>query len=180
MGNGYIGWILASAISAFVASAALAGIKKAQAELQNRQTAKQASERLMLAQQQRKKELASLEARINKRLQFRRGRDAGSRAGDSRLRAEITASAAAATMVSGTDKTRDYPVVSAEPKELSDTLGEFGQNQKTSLRKSVPSAKTPPHGGRKAAFGAAEHGKQHKQYDIRQREKAGAHTGSGG
>ena len=59
--------VLASAISAFVASAALAGIKKAQAELQKQtEQQKQASERLMLAQQQRREELASLEARINK------------------------------------------------------------------------------------------------------------------
>ena len=59
--------VLASAISAFVASAALAGIKKAQAELQKQtEQQKQASERLMLAQQQRREELAGLEARINK------------------------------------------------------------------------------------------------------------------
>lgn len=132
--------VLASAISAFVAAAALAGIKKAQAELQKQtEQQKQASERLMLAQQQRREELASLEARINKSITD--SAEAGRREqGEAiaRLRAEITASAAAARneMVSGTDKTREELTrsLALSRKELSDTLGEFGQNQKTELK----------------------------------------------
>ena len=131
--------VLASAISAFVASAALAGIKKAQAELQKQtEQQKQASERLMLAQQQRREELASLEARINKSITD--SAEAGRREqGEAiaRLRAEITASAAARNeMVSGTDKTREELTrsLALSRKELSDTLGEFGQNQKTELK----------------------------------------------
>lgn len=132
--------VLASAISAFVASAALAGIKKAQAELQKQtEQQKQASERLMLAQQQRREELASLEARINKSITD--SAEAGRREqGEAiaRLRAEMTASAAAARneMVSGTDKTREELTrsLALSRKELSDTLGEFGQNQKTELK----------------------------------------------
>ena len=132
--------VLASAISAFVASAALAGIKKAQAELQKQtEQQKQASERLMLAQQQRREELASLEARINKSIadSAQTGRQEQGEA-IARLRAEMTASAAAARneMVSGTDKTREELTQSLalSRKELSDTLGEFGQNQKTELK----------------------------------------------
>ena len=132
--------VLASAISAFVASAALAGIKNAQAALQKQtEQQKQASERLMLAQQQRREELASLEARINKSITD--SAEAGRREqGEAiaRLRAEITASAAAARneMVSGTDKTREELTrsLALSRKELSDTLGEFGQNQKTELK----------------------------------------------
>ncbi len=132
--------VLASAISAFVASAALAGIKKAQAELQKQtEQQKQASERLMLAQQQRREELASLEARINKSIadSAQTGRQEQGEA-IARLRAEMTASAAAARneMVSGTDKTREELTrsLALSRKELSDTLGEFGQNQKTELK----------------------------------------------
>lgn len=132
--------VLASAISAFVASAALAGIKKAQAELQKQtEQQKQASERLMLAQQQRREELASLEARINKSIadSAQTGRREQGEA-IARLRAEMTASAAAARneMVSGTDKTREELTrsLALSRKELSDTLGEFGQNQKNELK----------------------------------------------
>lgn len=132
--------VLASAISAFIASAALAGIKKAQAELQKQtEQQKQASERLMLAQQQRREELAGLEARINKSITD--SAEAGRREqGEAiaRLRAEMTDSAAAARneMVSGTDKTREELTrsLALSRKELSDTLGEFGQNQKTELK----------------------------------------------
>lgn len=132
--------VLASAISAFVASAALAGIKKAQAELQKQtEQQKQAADRLMLAQQQRREELAGLEARINKSITD--SAEAGRREqGEAiaRLRAEMTDSAAAARneMVSGTDKTREELTrsLALSRKELSDTLGEFGQNQKTELK----------------------------------------------
>ena len=140
----------------------------------------------MLAQQQRREELASLEARINKSITD--SAEAGRREqGEAiaRLRAEMTDSAAAARneMVSGTDKTREELTrsLALSRKELSDTLGEFGQNQKTELKEVGAALENIRRTvDEKLLSGAAEHGKQHKQYDIRQREKAGAHTGNGG
>ncbi len=132
--------VLASAISAFIASAALAGIKRAQAEQQRQaEQQKQASERLMLAQQQRREELAALEARINKSISdsAQTGRQEQGEA-IARLRAEMTDAAqrTRSEMVSGTDKTREELTrsLALSRKELSDTLGEFGQNQKTELK----------------------------------------------
>ena len=143
--------VLAAAISAFIASAALAGIKKAQAEQKREaELQKQASDRLMLAQQQRREELAGLEARINKSIadSAQTGRQEQSEA-IARLRAEMTDAAqrTRGELAQSADKTREELTravnrireeltqsLALSRKELSDTLGEFGQNQKNELK----------------------------------------------